>query len=100
MIGNVKKGGFTSANFKIQPKNNGIQELDFTIEYTDTTGSRTKINKTIEMNTNLFNNIDKVEVEDNEKSSSSGKTTFFVVLIILVVGGFVYYKKKKNGKKN
>jgi hypothetical protein len=99
MIGNVKKGGFTSASFKIKPVSQERKDLSFLIEYTDTTGTRQRINKTMSLDGSLFNDVD-VMVEKSNGAGSS-KTVFFVIVVVLLVVGFVFYKKKKSrGKKN
>lgn len=106
VVGNVKKGAFGRAEFKLNPvKNIENEDLLLIIEYTDTTGKRQSLNKTISLDNNLFDekSIGVSGNGANEKKSSIFSWKLFVAIALVVLVGIIVYRKKsrlKNKSKN
>lgn len=97
VIGTIKKGAVGRANLMIKPKSNGEQNLDLLIEYTDTTGQRQQFNKTLSLDSSLFNDNDSATDYSNSSKSSSSWMFYAGIGIVLVVL-FVWRLKRKSKK--
>lgn len=91
VIGNVKKGGFGRVEFDLT-KQTEENNLDLIIEYTDTTGKRQTMEKTV--NVNLVD----TSSSNNETSSSSLDTSTIIITVLIIGTGIYFYRKRKNNK--
>jgi hypothetical protein len=96
IVGNLDRGDYTIASFEITKIT--AKEATIEIDYTDTTGERQTITKTIQLN----NTIENTGTRGNEAAGNfKGKTrqqlpiTELVVLVGIVVVVVVGYKKRK-----
>ncbi len=113
IIGNLNKGDYTVATFEIQTN---VEEIDLGISYTDTTGERVSITKSVSTGSSS-NNLVGEDSEDTKMSSGRGSGGMgamtsgvnnlipiikwsVIIIVVLVVGliGFKIYKKKHKGK--
>ena len=99
IIGNLNKGDYTVAGFNLKPKTtNDNENLNFEIVYTDTTGKRQTIKKTVNMQIGENFGLSKSDVNKRAGQNASTQTSYvkYGVIILILVGGFFYYRKKKN----
>lgn len=104
VVGKIKKGAFARATFNLKPEFEGIHDLHFVVEYTDTTGKRQKFDKILSLDSSLFKEsiLSKANLNNYEEKTDNSKRIFFIsFLVLLCVFGFIYFRrKKKNSKKN
>jgi hypothetical protein len=118
IIGNLDKGDYTLVSFQITPRNAGNftrtgnfrnminqtnrtgpgNNLQVIIEYTDTTGQRVSVDKSIPIQ--FRNNTGVAFGQTSAKSGFIGSTIFWILVIVIVaVAGYTYYRKKSRKKK-
>jgi len=102
VVGKIKKGAFGRANLKIKPQSDGEQKLDLLVEYTDTTGQRQQFNKTLTLDSSLFeDSISLINNDNNGDSKSSSNLYLYGGLgFVLVLAFFGYRKRKASRRKN
>lgn len=89
IIGNLNRGDYTIASFEITNVNTDKTNLE--INYTDTTGERQVITKTILLSKNSTENSN--ELKKGNKQSPF-PTTELIILIGLLLTGTIVYKKR------
>jgi len=94
VLGNLNPGDYTSAIFQITKTAQGENTLEFDIQYTDTSGQRHTIKKSL--------NVELSATGTQTKSASTNYTTWLLVAVIILVlywqrGKITKYFKKPEG---
>lgn len=89
IVGDLDSNEYTTTEFEITPVD---VVLPVRVHYTDSAGFRRSIDKSVTLQTSLFQ-----DRKADEKSTSM--STYIIVLVIIVGVGYWYYKKRKNAKK-
>ncbi len=95
VIGNIKKGSYTSADFKL--KNLGNVEkhnVTFVVKYTDTIGNRQSFNKTLELNMNILSSS-KINDVKSQEVGLLGIVKYGLLFVVLVIVGLVVFVRNK-----
>lgn len=103
IIGNLERGDYTIASFETTSLNS--KEVKIEIHYTDTTGERQSITKTISLGGDSEKGLTKTLPDGTTVNSSEnfrGKgmrsaafpTNTLIILVVLIVGSIIYYKKR------
>lgn len=100
VVGKIKKGAFGRAKLNIKPIGSGDKELSLLIEYTDTTGQRQQFNKTLVLDSNLFEENVLPQINGDDKSSTNSNWKFYggIALVLVLLAGW-HFKRKSNKKK-
>jgi hypothetical protein len=106
IIGNLNKGDYTVAGFKLQPVSNTGEEITLLIkvDYTDTTGKRDSYEKELDLVASKhfgYNELDIASRNSKEGGLFGFSTTTIVIIVLIAVVIFVYIKfhhKKKKAK--
>jgi hypothetical protein len=118
IVGNLDVGDYTIVSFEItsvgssfggpgaaedgQPfQRNASQSnnLQVAIDYTDTTGVRRTVEKTVPIqSTNMSSNAAQFNPRMRQQQSIWQNTTLIgvIALVVLLIGGFIYYKKRQS----
>lgn len=102
-IGNVKKGSFSRASFAIRPTEINGENFDvmFTIDYTDTTGLRQRVNKTVSVNSLSFEQS--FMPEDPGLIVPEKKTSWWIygiIIVVIAIASFVIVKRLRRKNKS
>lgn len=112
IIGNLNKGDYSVASFQISSLTRSSSNLNIDIEYTDTTGARQTLTKTVEVQP-ISANSQSAAGQDTGQSTTTGYSTrtnstgtnnvwliiAFVASMVLTIGVLIFIVKK-NRKKN
>jgi len=114
IIGNLNKGDYTTVSFPITKTGNNNQ-LELTIQYTNTMGDRKTQTKTITIKSSPLFESETKTIGENPKSgggmgrnmtsglSTAGTylkyTSIIIIILILIIFGFRKYKKSSKNKK-
>ncbi|MDD5699976.1 MAG: hypothetical protein PHH00_02165 [Candidatus Nanoarchaeia archaeon] len=109
IIGNLDKGDYSVASFQINSLAKSSSNLNIEIQYTDTTGTRQTLNKTVEVQSTSTQQITQSTtgqsvttgnfVENNSGSSNTLLIIGFIASMVLTIGVIIFIVKK-NRKKN
>jgi hypothetical protein len=100
IIGNLNKGDYTVAGFKLQPLQKENQEISLKIEiaYTDTTGKREVVEKEVTLVANNYFGLSEIDLA-KENEGRGRISTGTIVIALLIVGLFYIYRRYHNFKK-
>lgn len=114
IIGNLAKGDYSVASFQINSLTRSASNLNVEIQYTDTTGIRQILNKTIELQSTSTGTSASSTASTSSASttatgysvgSSSGNSNTLLIIgfaasMILTIGVIIFIVKKNGKKKN
>jgi hypothetical protein len=102
IVGNLDEGDYTIVSFQVTPsQRNAAQDnnLKVLIEYTDATGVRRTVEKTVMIQFMAISSEGaQLNTRMGQQESIWQNSTLLVTIAILglIIGGFIYYKKKKS----
>jgi hypothetical protein len=110
IVGNLDEGDYTIVSFEVSSASTAFgmpgsasqsNNLKVAIDYTDTTGVRRTVEKTVPIQLSSMNStMTQFGPGMRQQQQSTWKNTTVIgtiALALLLIGGFIYYKKRKPG---
>ena len=88
-LGNLNPGDFTVASVQLQPLSVDVNKLNVVVEYTDTTGARIKMEKTVGIN---FATI-------SQKKDQPNYLLYIMIIVIIAILLYMVYKRYVRGSR-